>query len=330
MRLEKLGVNKNRIYCTIDCDKGLKVQKLFLVGILKVNNVLYISDETQFPPPSSKRKVLSVNDSRISSPYSRSPETVASHMDPWKLLGDQFRALGDHGDTYFYYLTRSVEFTADVDGRELQSSKEDIYEWMNFGSLSFQEKVEAGIVDNIIELWTRGYFFSGISAVTSTRLLTDFYNKTGENYFLIRFSMARKPFFDLEGIYTDQGNEPALYKTLIMYDTDPATKKPVFWIDTINDSKISKSFSLLNILSYVTGRTRWRPLSTDFYDKSGLPMNLISSNLHQHIPNPTSIGVSPYPIGSTQPMTIPSGIYHPTNTPIQPNANGKMESLGQW
>lgn len=320
MRLEKLGVNKNRIYCTIDCDKGLKVQKLFLIGILKINNKLYISDETQFPPPSSKRKVQS--EQRSSSPYSRSPEAPLSPSptDAWKLLSDQFRSLGEHGEMYLYYLTRSVEFTADVDGRELQSSKEDIYEWLNFGTLSLQDKVAIGIVDNIIELWTRGLFFSGISSVTSTRLLTDVYNKTGENYFLIRFSMARKPFFDLEGIYTDQGNEPVLYKTLIMYDTDPVSKKPVFWVDTQNDSKVSKSFSLVNIISYVTNRTRWRPLSTDFYDRSGLPMTSLNSNNNGHLGGPGSNfnGISSYSVNNNQPIIVPQSLYTP-NPSITPN-----------
>lgn len=271
MRLEKIGVNKNRIYCTIDCDKGLKVQKLFLIGILKLKNVYYISENTYFPPPSSKRKMGSADPNSDDFIQKGMPLSHQYH-DKWQILGDAMEDNSTNGRTNFYYLTRSVEFAADIDGRELHSIKGDVYDWLKVGSMTLDEKIRFGVVDNIIEIWLRGFFFGIISSATSTRLLTDIFNKTGEGHFLIRFSMTRRPFFDLEGFYADHTTgEPTFYKALIMYDIDPMTKKVIYWIDTRNDTKTSRSLTLLNVLSYVSLTTRWKALSTDFYDKNGLP-----------------------------------------------------------
>eukprot|EP01122_Echinamoeba_exundans_P015745 TRINITY_DN762_c0_g1_i2.p1 TRINITY_DN762_c0_g1~~TRINITY_DN762_c0_g1_i2.p1 ORF type:complete len:520 (+),score=61.26 TRINITY_DN762_c0_g1_i2:51-1610(+) len=53
---EKMGFNKRELYITINCEKGLRVQDLFVIGILKLGNALYLSPETSFPAPSSRRK----------------------------------------------------------------------------------------------------------------------------------------------------------------------------------------------------------------------------------------------------------------------------------
>lgn len=53
---EKMGFNKRELYITINCEKGLRVQDLFVVGILKLGGQLYASLETSFPAPSSRRK----------------------------------------------------------------------------------------------------------------------------------------------------------------------------------------------------------------------------------------------------------------------------------
>lgn len=54
----KMSSTKDQIFCTINCEKGLKVQDLYLIGILKVDNTIYISDETPFPVSSSKRRIM--------------------------------------------------------------------------------------------------------------------------------------------------------------------------------------------------------------------------------------------------------------------------------
>lgn len=53
-----MSSTKDQIFCTINCEKGLKVQDLYLIGILKVDNVIYISDDTPFPVSSSKRRIM--------------------------------------------------------------------------------------------------------------------------------------------------------------------------------------------------------------------------------------------------------------------------------
>lgn len=284
LRLEKIGVNRNRIFCTIDCDKGLKVQKLFLIGILKYNNTIYISDETLFPPPSSKRKFISSNHENSSSVLNDlSIESKTSQaFDQWNLLSDSLDSYNSTGT--FYHLTRSLEFTADLDGRDLNSSKIDVLGWLNFGHFTLKDKIFYGIVDNIVELWQQRYFFAAISSVTSKKLLTDVFNKTKQSHFLIRFSMTRKPYFDLDGIYMDKSSvEPIYYKALIMYDIDEVTRKAVYWIETRNDKKASRCFSLPDIISYITLTTSWKPLSADFYDKSGLPTNTTTLSLQRNI-----------------------------------------------
>jgi hypothetical protein len=55
MRLERIATAKNRFYITLDCEKRLKVQRLVLVAVLRIDGKLYVSDDAHFPPPSSKR-----------------------------------------------------------------------------------------------------------------------------------------------------------------------------------------------------------------------------------------------------------------------------------
>jgi len=55
LRLERISTAKNRFYITLDCDKRLKVQRLVLVAILRVNGEIFVSEDAHFPPPSSKR-----------------------------------------------------------------------------------------------------------------------------------------------------------------------------------------------------------------------------------------------------------------------------------
>lgn len=55
MRLERVSTAKNRFYITLDCDKRLKVQRLVLVAVMRVNGEFYVSEDAHFPPPSSKR-----------------------------------------------------------------------------------------------------------------------------------------------------------------------------------------------------------------------------------------------------------------------------------
>ena len=55
MRLERVSTAKNRFYITLDCDKRLKVQRLVLVAVMRVNGQVFVSGDAHFPPPSSKR-----------------------------------------------------------------------------------------------------------------------------------------------------------------------------------------------------------------------------------------------------------------------------------
>lgn len=293
LRLEKIGLNKNRLFCTIDCDKGLKVHNLFLIGILKIDNVLYISDEILFPPPSSKRKFLLSNSKSISS-----CSNINTIHDSWKETSNIFDEYGRSES--FYHLTRSLEFTADFEGRELQTCKQDLLNWLNFGPISLDEKIKFGVIDSITELWQRGFFFSSISSLSSSNLLSDIFQRTGESHFLIRLSMANMPFFDLDGIYTTLNNkEPTLYKALIKYNIDSKSKKVKYWLNTLNDKKPSESYSLINILDYVGRTTMWKPLSTDFYDKNGLPSSTSQIRYDSSSANIKSIHINLTPSSSS-------------------------------
>lgn len=55
MRLERVSTAKNRFYITLDCDKRLKVQRLVLVAVMRINGQIFVSEDAHFPPPSSKR-----------------------------------------------------------------------------------------------------------------------------------------------------------------------------------------------------------------------------------------------------------------------------------
>lgn len=323
LRLEKLGINKNRIYCTIDCDKGLKVQKLYLVGIFKLKNVFYISDNTFFPPPSSKRK-HGISDMPITDDIPKII-SIPPHHDMWNSLGDVMEEFSKNGRTSFYHLTRSVEFAADIDGREVYASKLDLRDWLKMGVLTLEDKIRYGVIDDILEVWVRGFFFSTISSATSTRLLTEIFNKTGEGHFLIRLSLTRGPYFDLEGFYADHTTgEPTFYKALIMYDFDQTSKKVVYWIDTRNDSKASRSLSLLNVISYISLTTRWKPLSADFYDKNGLP----TYTFHPVINTTINSSSSSNEVTSSSVTSINSPYYQLPSLP-SPHVN-KSDTMRGW
>lgn len=70
IRMANVALCNERIYCTIDCMKGLKVQMLSIICIFRIGNKIFASGYTPFPPPSSlKRKERS----RISRPKRSSP-----------------------------------------------------------------------------------------------------------------------------------------------------------------------------------------------------------------------------------------------------------------
>lgn len=280
MRLEKLGINKNRLFCTIDCDKGLKVHNLFLIGILKVDDIYFISRETHFPPPSSKKKLISDQDSNISFKN----HVFFEPYDYWKQLENIFNSMGEYGVKYFFYLNQSVEFAAKIDGRSIQSIREDVNDWIRCGPFSVQQKIFNGVLQNVMEIWKEGFFFSAISNVTSSYLLSRAHFKTGSSHFLIRFSMATKPYFDLEAFYTVDG-ENVFYRALILYDLDIETQKVVFWINTIKDSIPSKSYNLMNILEYVCLKTLWKPLLTSSCNDLLLPIDQGNNNSEDYLFN---------------------------------------------
>lgn len=68
---EKMSFSKDNLYCTINCKKGLKVQDMYLVGILRIGNTLHISEKTSFPLSSSKRRSIIEKEFK-SHPYRRS------------------------------------------------------------------------------------------------------------------------------------------------------------------------------------------------------------------------------------------------------------------
>ena len=70
IRMANVALCNERIYCTIDCMKGLKVQMLSIICIFRIGNKIFASGYTPFPPPSSlKRKERS----RLSRPKRTSP-----------------------------------------------------------------------------------------------------------------------------------------------------------------------------------------------------------------------------------------------------------------
>lgn len=73
IRMANVSLCNDRVYCTIDCMKGLKVQSLAIVCIFRIGNKIFSSGFTSFPPPSSlKRKERSrVSKPKRSSPYQR-------------------------------------------------------------------------------------------------------------------------------------------------------------------------------------------------------------------------------------------------------------------
>lgn len=76
---EKMGFNKRELYITINCEKGLRVQDLFVVGVLKLGGQLYASLETSFPAPSSRRKNANGSSlvETIRTPLSTSPNPTS-------------------------------------------------------------------------------------------------------------------------------------------------------------------------------------------------------------------------------------------------------------
>lgn len=74
IRMANVALCNERIYCTIDCMKGLKVQMLSIICIFRIGNKIYASGYTPFPPPSSlKRKERTrVSRPKRSSPYRKS------------------------------------------------------------------------------------------------------------------------------------------------------------------------------------------------------------------------------------------------------------------
>jgi hypothetical protein len=70
IRMAPIAICNDRVYCTIDCMKGLKVQALSIICVIRIGNRIFASSHTSFPPPSSlKRKERS----RIAKPKRSSP-----------------------------------------------------------------------------------------------------------------------------------------------------------------------------------------------------------------------------------------------------------------
>lgn len=55
IELQKLSASKTELYCTINCNKGLKVQDLFLVCILRFGSHLFVSGRTPFPSAHARK-----------------------------------------------------------------------------------------------------------------------------------------------------------------------------------------------------------------------------------------------------------------------------------
>jgi hypothetical protein len=56
--LEKIQLKQGKLFVTLSTAKKFKVQNLFLVGILKFGNVLYIADNVKFPSATRSNKEL--------------------------------------------------------------------------------------------------------------------------------------------------------------------------------------------------------------------------------------------------------------------------------
>ena len=70
IQLIRLGFSKAGPFFTIQCNKGLKVQDLFLVCVLKLDHRLFISDPTFFPSRDTKKVRSRQRQLDTLSPYS--------------------------------------------------------------------------------------------------------------------------------------------------------------------------------------------------------------------------------------------------------------------
>lgn len=104
IRMANVALCNERIYCTIDCMKGLKVQMLSIICIFRIGNKIFASGYTPFPPPSSlKRKERS----RISRPKRSSPLRKDDPEDD-EMDGD-FVAMDEEGYTPAIHLASAPQ-----------------------------------------------------------------------------------------------------------------------------------------------------------------------------------------------------------------------------
>lgn len=79
IQLIRVGYSKAGPFFTIHCNKGLKVQDLFLVCILKLEQRLFVSDPTFFPSRDAKKvRTRSRQPLEATTPYSM-PSGDATH-----------------------------------------------------------------------------------------------------------------------------------------------------------------------------------------------------------------------------------------------------------
>lgn len=82
IELMKLGCSKTSLFCTINCSKGLKVQDLYLICILRTSPTdLFVSAPTPFPSAQNRHFMENPSDRYIESPLGPRRRNQAAEPD---------------------------------------------------------------------------------------------------------------------------------------------------------------------------------------------------------------------------------------------------------
>lgn len=263
--LDRLGCAKCEIFCTINCEKGLKVQDLFVIGILRIGGKLYVSEQTPFPVSSSKKKhVDEYPTSRGSSPYEGKPSPKRVQTEPppglstWLELEAFLVKNFWNGTTLIDHINTILRYQQETDGVSSDICKQEFLSWIQAGSVAlgetqFLEKILSPVLGS-------SWFFSHISDPMVESILDDQCNNFSKNdgVFLIRPSKVNRPFFQLDGRYITEPGQKKSYTAQIKYEIDEKTREINFWVDTKLDNLGSRGPTMAGVVAYVEQRTGWK------------------------------------------------------------------------
>ncbi|XP_049849381.1 uncharacterized protein LOC126318613 isoform X2 [Schistocerca gregaria] len=293
IKITKVGTSKDRLYCTIDCIKGLKVQNLILVGILRIGDTLYVSPYTPFPPPSSKRRLnridfyhrlhdqknafLPAKRPLLSQEQHLSETTqVPSAMEKkisWNHLIQEIQELPNAEYTY-QVLELLISIGVKFEHKQPTMVRTEILEWFYSNNVPCKLKLRLGMM----KLFYQSVFFGPISSTAASDLLmAKYYSSPSCGYYLIRFSSyAICPYLELQGVIADQQmNAIKPYSATIKFDIENTSRNILYWLD----NEQSSIRNLTELLEHISTLAYWSPLSRDEalysdYSSSSMPIEL--------------------------------------------------------